>query len=111
MMGFLRFLVLAPFAALLVLLGVANRQTVKLVLDPFSLSPDSLGITLPLFVLIFGTLMIGTFLGYVIAWFGQRGHRKAERQFKRECERLTGENDRLKQQVPSASISLVSPSR
>ena len=111
MMGFLRFLILAPIAALLVMLGVANRGSVKLVLDPFSLSGDGLGVTLPLFGLIFGALMIGTFLGYIIAWFGQRGHRKAERQFKRECERLTGENDRLKQRVPSASMALVSPSR
>jgi uncharacterized integral membrane protein len=108
MIGFLKFLLLAPIALLLVLFGVANRQDVTLLLDPFARGGDALAITLPLFVFFFAVLAVGIVIGYVASWFAQGKHRKAERQLKRECDRLSGECDRLKAELPATTTALLS---
>ena len=108
MIGFLKFLVLAPVAVVLVLLGVANRQSVTLVLDPVSPAASAFGMTLPLFVIIFAAILAGVIIGYVSAWFSQGVHRKSERQLKRECERLKSEREVLRAQAPATSTALLS---
>ena len=108
MMGFLRFLLLAPIAIILVLFGVANRQSITLLLDPFARAGEGFSITLPLFMFFFAVLGAGIVIGYIASWFAQGRHRKAERQLKRECDRLTGECDRLKSQLPATATALLS---
>ena len=107
MLGFLKFLILAPIAAAFVLLGVANRHSVTLVLDPFTQGPGAMSVTLPLFVGFFATIAVGIIIGYIASWFAQGSHRKAERQLKRDCDRLTGECERLKASLPATSVALV----
>lgn len=108
MIGFLKFLILAPVAVVLVLLGVANRQSVMLVLDPVSPAGAAFSLTLPLFAIIFAAILAGVIIGYVAAWFSQGVHRKAERQLKRECERLKVEREDLRAQAPATSTALLS---
>ena len=108
MLGFLKFLILAPVAVVLVMLGVANRQLVTLALDPFTQGAGAFSITLPLFVFFFATLGVGIVIGYIACWFAQGRHRKAERQLKRDCDRLSGECDHLKSSLPATSVALVS---
>lgn len=101
-MGVLKVLFLAPIALALVVLGVANRQSVTLLLDPFG---GTMSLSMPLFVVVFVALAVGAVLGYVMSWFAQGRHRKAERHFKRECDRLSGECERLKAQLPATGAA------
>ena len=88
MVNFLKALILFPIAILVVLLAVANRGPVTLSLDPFSREAPEVAVTLPLFAVIFGAVMLGVFIGGMAAWLAQGKHRRAERRYKREARRL-----------------------
>ena len=60
-----------PLCVLVVALAVANRRLVTLSLDPFSADAPAMAVNLPLFVIIFGALIVGVILGGCVAWFGQ----------------------------------------
>ena len=88
MVNFLKALILLPLAILVVLLAVANRGPVTLSLDPFSREAPEIAVTLPLFAVIFGAVMLGVVIGGMAAWLAQGKHRRAERRYKREARRL-----------------------
>jgi len=101
----LKFLLVLPLAIVLVLFGVANRQIVTLVVDPLSPAAEAFKVSVPLFVFFFGTLAVGAVIGSMTTWFAQGRHRKAERQFRRERDRLQDECARLKaQSTPAAPL-------
>ncbi len=104
MLRFIKFLVILPVAAVLVLFGVANRQIVTLVIDPISAPADALKISVPLFVFFFLTLALGVIAGSAATWFAQGRHRRAERQLRRERDRLQDEYNKLKAQMPMAGL-------
>lgn len=108
MLRLIKFLLLLPVAIALVLFGVANRQIVTLVLDPVSPAAEAFKVSVPLFVFFFGTLAVGAVVGSITTWFAQGRHRKAERQFRRERDRLQDECARLKTQVPATGTALLS---
>lgn len=108
MLRFLKFLLLLPIAIALVLFGVANRQIVTLVLDPISAQADALKISVPLFVFFFATLALGAIVGSMTTWFAQGRHRRAERQFRRDRDRLADECTQLKAQMPVTGTALIS---
>ncbi|WP_284179374.1 LapA family protein [Rhabdaerophilum sp. SD176] len=103
MLRLLKFLLLLPVAILLVLFGVANRQIVSLVIDPLSPPAEALRVSVPLFLFFFGTLAVGAVIGSMVTWLAQGRHRKAERQFRRERDRLQDECTRLKAQSGQAT--------
>ena len=107
MLRLLKFLLLLPVAILLVLFGVANRQIVSLVIDPLSPPAEALRISVPLFVFFFVTLALGCMIGSMMTWFAQGRHRKAERQFRRERDRLQDECTKLKAQSGPSGSSLL----
>ena len=94
MTNFLKALILFPIAILVVLLAVANRGPVTLSLDPFSREAPEIAVTLPLFAVIFGAVMLGVFIGGMAAWLAQAKHRRAERHYKREARRLRADTAR-----------------
>lgn len=104
MLRFVKFLLLLPPALALVLFGVANRQLVTLVLDPISPASQAMTVTVPLFALFFGTLAVGIVVGWVGAWLSQGRHRRAERQLRRERDRLESENARLRNEAPGPAL-------
>ncbi|MCZ8182807.1 MAG: LapA family protein [Beijerinckiaceae bacterium] len=106
MLRLLKFLLLLPVAILLVLFGVANRQIVSLVIDPLSPPAEALRVSVPLFLFFFGTLAVGAVIGSMVTWLAQGRHRKAERQFRRERDRLQDECTRLKAQSGQATTLL-----
>lgn len=77
MRRFLQLVLLVPLAVILIVFAVANRQGVLVSLDPFSPGDPALGLTLPLFVIVFGVLLIGVLVGGIAAWASQ-GHWRAE---------------------------------
>jgi uncharacterized integral membrane protein len=110
---FLKALVLLPIAIVVVLLAVANRAPVTLSFDPFSKGPPQFSATLPLFALVFLSVMLGVLIGGVAAWLAQSKHRRLERRYRREARRLRDERERLRGRPGGAGLpALVSePSR
>ncbi|AOF89354.1 LapA family protein [Sinorhizobium sp. RAC02] len=72
-------LVLIPIAIVLIVLSVANRQSVTLALNPFRPEDSMLSVTAPFFVYLFLAVIFGLVLGALITWFTQGKYRKRAR--------------------------------
>ena len=77
--------ILVPLAVILVVLCVANRQSVTLALNPFNPSDTVLSLTGPLFLLLFVALLFGMVIGSVATWFAQGKYRRQARIEAREA--------------------------
>lgn len=100
-MAFLRLLILAPVAVIVVMLAMVNRAPVTLSFDLAGGTAQTL--TVPLFVALLGAVMVGIILGGVGCWIGQGKHRKAARQAQRDAEQARAEVQRLKALLPAES--------
>ena len=94
-----RILVLLPVGIVLVFLAVANRHEVKLALDPFSPEQPALDFSVPLYFIIFGSLLSGVLIGGVMAWFKQGRHRRTAREKRYEAQKWRNEADRQQKRV------------
>ncbi len=72
-----------PLCIVIVALAVANRRLVTLSFDPFNPDTSALAVHVPLFALIFATLILGVILGGSVAWFGQGRVRREARRARR----------------------------
>jgi uncharacterized integral membrane protein len=102
MIRFLKALILLPVAILVVLLAVANRAPVQLSLDPFSQDAPEIATNLPLFAVIFASVMLGIVIGGTATWLSQGKHRRARRHYRREMGHLRTETERLRTQPGTA---------
>jgi uncharacterized integral membrane protein len=80
MRKFLTALILIPLGLIFVVFAVANRHLVTVSFDPFNSSNPSVGVTLPLFVVIIAVAIAGVVAGGSATWFRQRHWRRAARQ-------------------------------
>ncbi|HVP98868.1 MAG TPA: DUF3611 family protein [Roseiarcus sp.] len=104
MIRFLKYVVLAVVAILLLLLAFANRQIVTISFDPFSSSDEpAFAISAPLFEVVIVFAMLGVVVGATATWFAQGRYRRAARRHRAEAERLRAESDALKAAQPQAS--------
>jgi uncharacterized integral membrane protein len=71
--------VFIPLAIILIVLCVANRQSVTLALNPFQPSDSLLALTGPFFVFLFVALLVGMLIGSVATWLTQSKYRKQAR--------------------------------
>ena len=95
MVRYLRFIVLLPIGLAILGLALLNRATVKLTYWPEQFGGE-LSLNIPLFVALIVALMVGIVTGSFTTWLTQGGHRRAERQYRREAERLKTESERLR---------------
>ena len=101
MIRFLKSLVLLPIAVLVILVAVANRDPVRLSLDPFS--PDPVfSVMLPLYAILFGAVALGIVVGGVFTWLGQGKTRANVRYHRREATRYEREANRLRAYAPES---------
>ncbi|MBK5946602.1 DUF1049 domain-containing protein [Rhodobacter veldkampii DSM 11550] len=95
----LRLLFLAALAVVLVTIAMANRPPVTLRLLPQE-AGDFLGYTwtvqLPLFLVIFGGILVGLLIGFVWEWMRESRHRSAASKNARQVARLQREVSKLK---------------
>ncbi len=99
--------VLVPLCAVLIVFALANLQPVNVNFNPLA-AVDVLSATtfrVPLFVVIFGVLLVGVVLGGIATWFAQGPHRRDERHYKRETERLHRELE-VARRAPDNSLAL-----
>lgn len=106
MANFLKFLILGPIAIVLVLFAIANRQWVPVSINPFSRADPTLTLEAPLYMLMFGAMMIGVVLGGLATWLKQRPYRKVARLHQRQEARAAKmarrqEDDALSYQQPN----------
>lgn len=100
-MRYVKYALLALLAIVLITLAIANRGAVELKLLPLALT-DLMGfqerITLPLYAVIFGSIVVGLLIGFVWEWLREwRIRRTAERRA-RELRVMERENARLRRE-------------
>lgn len=98
-MRYVRYFCIAVFAIALIAVALANRGMVQLQLLPaefaqlFALNPK---IELPLFIVIFGGILVGVAVGFVWEWLREYGQRAEASRQSREMRRLEREIEQLK---------------
>ena len=102
MRKFLSGLVLIPLAVLFVVFAVANRHLVTVSFDPFNTAAPSVGVTLPLFIVLIAIAIMGVIAGGLATWFRQRRWRRAARLYETEARQARQELAELRQQTASA---------
>ena len=99
MMRYIKYLFLAAFGIVLIAVALANRQLVTLKVLPgelaglFSMNPS---VELPLFLVIFGGIVVGLLVGFVWEWFREAAIRSEATRASREVRKLEREVKRLK---------------
>jgi uncharacterized integral membrane protein len=76
----LKWAILLPVVLAVLLLAVANDQSVPVHLNPFNAADPVLRAELPLYQLAFIIFILGTLAGAVTAWSGQRKYRRRVKQ-------------------------------
>ena len=84
--------VFVPLGIVLIVLAVANRQTVTLALNPFRPKDSLLAISAPLFLFLFIAVLFGMLIGAAVTWWGQGRHRKQARIEAREAVKWKNEH-------------------
>ena len=90
----LRYILLAVLAIFLLTVALANRAPVVLnALPPDMAAFTGLGISLqlPLYVVIFGAILLGVLIGFVWEWFREHKHRAAASVKSRQVTKLERE--------------------
>jgi len=83
--------ILIPLAVVIVAFAVANRQMVTVSLDPFSAERPASTLTLPLFGLVIGLLIVGVLIGGAASWVRHGNLRRTARRFERDIRELRSE--------------------
>jgi uncharacterized integral membrane protein len=91
MRKFVNTVVIVPLALVLLAFALANRRFVTVSFNPFDPNDASLALTLPLFIVIIASAMLGVVAGGIAAWIGQRRHRKAARRLEAEAAQARAE--------------------
>ena len=103
MRKFLTALIVIPLGLVLIVFAVANRHVVTVSFDPFNIVDPSVGVTLPLFVVIIAVAIVGVIAGSVATWFSQGRWRRASRRHEADADRARRQLDeaRARQATPT----------
>ncbi|HHS81897.1 MAG TPA: LapA family protein [Devosia sp.] len=94
----IRWLVLVPLCIVLAIIALANRQMVTVHLDPTAAQPPLLpSLQVPLFMVIYGVLIAGIFLGGVATWLTQGRQRRQKRHWKGKAQRLETQQQEMRE--------------
>ena len=98
-MRYIRYGFWACVAIVLIVVGLANLEAVTLRLMPVELGQIvglDRAIELPLFVVIFGSVVAGLLIGFVWEWLREHKHRAEASRKSREVHKLEREVEKLK---------------
>jgi uncharacterized integral membrane protein len=111
MKTFLKWLFLVPVGVLLLAFAIANREPVRVILDPLPGDPEFI-IAAPLFLIFFLAVGLGILAGGFATWLAQSHHRRAAHHARADIDRLRHEADILRAQLAArASTALVGRSQ
>ncbi len=107
----LKWAILLPILAVIVLLAVANDQTVTVHLNPFDTADPVLRVDLALYQLAFILFVLGTLVGALIVWRRQWKYRRHAREQRHEAATWQARAERSERQqagpAPSRSAGLL----
>ena len=111
MRKFFTALVLIPLGVIFLAFAIANRRLVTVSFDPFNAADPSVGLTLPLFLVIIVVAILGVLSGSFATWLRQRHWRKAARQYETEARDARAQLAQLQaatqpQRTPSSPVLL-----
>ncbi|MGB6536435.1 MAG: LapA family protein [Xanthobacteraceae bacterium] len=115
-------LILVPLGIVMIAIAMVNRQAVTVSFDPFSSSAPAAALTLPLFVIIFVTLVVGVIVGGLAVRLGHGRWRRMARRLEREAGELRAKIEALqarhaepsivpREQIPPPRLKLTPPAR
>ncbi|MBS0530365.1 MAG: LapA family protein [Proteobacteria bacterium] len=102
MRKFLTGLILIPLGVIFIVFAVANRHLVTVSFDPFNSNDASVGVTMPLFVVIIAVAILGVVAGGMATWFRQRHWRRAARQNEADAQQARAELADLRSRTVSS---------
>jgi uncharacterized integral membrane protein len=111
MRALLKALIIVPMALGIILFAVANRQVVRLSLDPLSRDAPLYTFDVPLFLVVLAALALGILVGGVAAWLAQGKHRKAKRLLAKEADKLRAEAEALRAMSRDGTALAALPAR
>lgn len=111
MKTFLKWLVLAPVSVILLAFAIANREPVRVVLDPLPGDGSDLQVAAPLFLILFLAAGVGVLAGGFVTWMAQGRHRRAARHARSDIERLRNEAENLRAQLAARSTTALETRR
>ncbi|MGB5901333.1 MAG: LapA family protein [Xanthobacteraceae bacterium] len=111
MRKFFTALVLIPLGVIFLAFAIANRRLVTVSFDPFTATDPSVGVTLPLFMVIIVVAILGVLAGSFATWLRQRHWRRAARQHEAEARDARAQLTQLQaatqpQRTPSSPVLL-----
>jgi len=83
-----------PILVVAILFAIENRGALAL-----NFWPTGYVLTLPVYVAVFGAVVVGFLFGGTVAWLAQHHRRAAQRQAEREADRLRDEAERLQRRL------------
>ena len=92
-----------------IVFAVSNRQLVSLSMDPFSLSEPALAISLPLFLIIAGAMLLGMVIGGAVTWVGQGTVRRNLKAAKRQEKELRKKVDQSPVPAEKTGLPAIAP--
>jgi uncharacterized integral membrane protein len=104
MIRYTRYLLLAALAVVLITVAIANRAPVTLnALPPDMAAFASLhyALSIPLYLVIFGSIVVGLMIGFVWEWFREHRIRATSSTRAREISRLERELEALRKSNPA----------
>lgn len=111
MRKFFTALVLIPLGVIFLAFAIANRRLVTVSFDPFTATDPSVGVTLPLFMVIIVVAILGVLAGSFATWLRQRHWRRTARQYEAEARDARAQLTQLQaatqpQRTPSSPVLL-----
>lgn len=103
--------VLIPIAVIVVVLSVANRGDVAFSLDPIDGASSGWALHMPLFALIFASVIAGIVIGGVATWIGQGRWRHAARVERAKADRLKADVEQFRAQMAAITSTAISTPR
>lgn len=98
-MRYVRYLLIGVIVAVLMVVAMANRGAVELTVLPDALANLvnwNYTVSLPLFILAFGSIAVGLLLGYLFEWVREHKHRAEVSRRQRQVKSLNREMSRLR---------------
>lgn len=103
MIRYMRYVLLAVLAIVLLTVAMANREIVTLNALPADMAAFAklnYALSLPLYLVIFGSIVAGLMIGFVWEWFREHRYRSSAKERAREIMRLERELEALRREAP-----------
>ncbi|MDD9910036.1 MAG: LapA family protein [Ahrensia sp.] len=98
--------ILVPVGIIVLALAVANRQSVTLAVPPDVNGEPLFSATMPMFAVVFVSVLIGMVIGSCATWFKQGRYRKDARVQKSQVRQATSEAEKQKERADALASEL-----